>query len=187
MVYTSEHEDVPDEDMDRNTMFGKVAKIADRIGAKYVRVLPNCLLEQRDLFTMHKSLCKALENFNDERFFHQHKVHGTPKSKVCSQAYFRPYLSEEVHVETGKVGAVYPCDSVVLNNSYAFFASEYQICHASDILKFFNREIKMKFDATKRCDGCVFTDSVNMLHDWKSGKINNFKIYGEPLKHEEFV
>ena len=187
MVYTSEHENVTDEDMDRSVMFAKVAKIADRINAKYVSVLPNCLLEQRDLFAMHKSLDKTLQNFNDERFFHQHKIHGAPKNKVCSQAYFRPYLSEEVHTESGKVGAVYPCDSVVLNNSYAFFASEYQICHASDILKFFNREIELKFDARERCDGCVFTDSVNMLNDWKNGKINKFDIYKKPLKHEEFV
>jgi organic radical activating enzyme len=187
MVYTSEHENVTDEDMDRNVMFGKVAKIADRINAKYVRVLPNCLLEQRDLFAMHKSLDKVLENFNDERFFHQHKIHGKPKNSTCSQAYFRPYLSEEIHKETGKPGAVYPCDSVVLNDSFAFFASQYQICHASDILKFFNREIKMKFNATKRCDGCVFTDSVNMLHDWKTGKIDEFDKYQEPLNHEEFV
>jgi ribose 5-phosphate isomerase len=45
----------------------------------------------------------------------------------------------------------------------------------------------MKFDATKRCDGCVFTDNVNMLDDWKNGKINNFEKYRKPLEHEEFV
>lgn len=187
MVYTVEHEATKDMPLDRFILFENVARVANKLNAQYVRLLPNCLLEQKDLIAQHKSLDLALAKFNDPRFFHQHKIHGAPSQGVCHQAYFRPYLSEEVHIPTGKPGTVYPCDSVVLNDAYTHFAEEYQICHASDILKFLDREIEMRFDPRERCTGCVFTKNVNMLGDWKEGKIDKFNEFPEPLRHEEFV
>jgi organic radical activating enzyme len=187
MVYTVEHEATQSMPLERHVLFENVAQVANNVGGQYVRLLPNCLLEQKDLIAQHKSLDLALAKFNDTRFFHQHKIHGAPKYGICHQAYFRPYLSEEVHVPTGKPGTVYPCDSVVLNDSYQHFAEEYQICHASDILKFLDREIEMRFDPRERCKGCVFTNNVNMLGDWKVGKIDRFAEFSEALKHEEFV
>ena len=187
MVYTVEHEATQDMPLDRFILFENVARVADNVGAKYVRLLPNCLLEQRDLIAQHKSLDLALAKFDDPRFFHQHKIHGAPCYDTCHQAYFRPYLSEEVYVPNGQPGTVYPCDSVVLNDAFTHFAEEYQICHASDILKFLDRQIEMKFDPRERCTGCVFTNNVNMLGDWKEGKIDRFADFPEALEHEEFV
>lgn len=187
MVYTSEHE-LSDEIMDdRLNLLNKVSKVADNCGAKYIRLLPNCLLEQDHLIRQHISLDKVLSKVKDKRFFHQYKVHGAPKTSKCHQSYFRPYLSEEIHHETGKPGTVYPCDSVVLNDSYQHFAKEYQLCHADDVLDYFNRKISQKFDATKNCSGCVFTENVNMLDDWYNNKINKFEEYSAPLIHEEFI
>ena len=187
MVYTVEHEASDQIMTDRVDLLNKASMVADRCGAKYIRLLPNCLLSQYDLIRQHKSLDNTLKKVADPRFFHQYKVHGAPQTSKCHQAYFRPYLSEEVDVATGKAGTVYPCDSVVLNDGYAVFAEEYQLCHATDILDYMDGKIQQKFDAQTRCTGCVFTDNVNMLDDFINGKIDRFSDFDTPLMHEEFV
>jgi MoaA/NifB/PqqE/SkfB family radical SAM enzyme len=187
MVYTVEHE-LSDEIMnDRVALLQKAAIVADNCGAKYIRLLPNCLLDQYDLLRQHKSLDNTLHQIDDKRFFHQYKIHGAPQCSKCHQSYFRPYLSEEIHALTGKPGTVYPCDSVVLNDGYQHFAQEYQLCHADDILDYIDGNVKQSFDAKTRCTGCVFTENVNMLDDWVSGKINKFDDFDNELMHEEFV
>jgi organic radical activating enzyme len=187
MVYTVEHEQSEEVMSDRVGLLKKASIVADNCGAQYIRLLPNCLLSQRDLIRQHKSLDNTLKEIIDPRFFHQYKIHGAPKTSKCHQSYFRPYLSEEVHLGTGKPGAIYPCDSVVLNDGYQHFAEEYQLCHASDILEYMDGTINQRFDAKTRCTGCVFTDNVNMLDDWVNGKINRFEDFKEPLMHEEFI
>ena len=186
MVYTPDHEitkDLPDNWQD---IFKKVSRLADRMEAQYIRLLPNCLLDQNALVQQHAAMAKVLEKVNDDRFFHQHKYHEAPKSGLCHQAYFRPYLSEEIFPGRGP-GTVYPCDSVVLNDSYQHFAKEYQICYATDVLGFLDGTIKMKFDPRERCKGCVFSENVNMLHDWKGTGKGEFHEHKELLRHEEFV
>ena len=186
-VYTTEHESKTENITNSVEMFKKVAFVADRCDAKYIRVLPNCLLSQDNLLEQHRTLEEVLEKVADRRFFHQFKVHGAPKSAVCHQSYFRPYLSEEIHKETGKPGTVYPCDSVVLNDSYQHFAEKYQLCHASDILDYIDKKTVQKFDCREDCKGCVFTENVNMLDDWIHGKVDRFSEFKTPLEHEEFV
>ena len=187
MVYTVEHEKSDEVMSDRVALLSKVSRVADNCGAKYIRLLPNCLLDQYQLIRQHRSLDKVLEKVDDSRFFHQYKIHGAPTQSKCHQSYFRPYLSEEVHKETGKPGTVYPCDSVVLNDGYTHFAEEYQLCHASDVLDYLDGKIEQKFCAQTRCTGCVFTDNVNMLDDWVNDRVDLFDNFKEPLMHEEFV
>tara|TARA_R110000796_G_scaffold115205_1_gene227106 strand:+ start:690 stop:2060 length:1371 start_codon:yes stop_codon:yes gene_type:complete len=188
MVYTVEHEMTKEIMTDRVKLLQKVSKIADRLNAKYIRLLPNCLLEQKHLIAQHKALDKTLQQVKDNRFFHQYKVHGTPKSHVCHQSYFRPYLSEEPHHETGIPGTVYPCDSVVLNDSYQHFAKEYQLCKPEDILEYLDKKIMPKFDPSERCKGCVFTENVDMLGDWVEGKVDKIEEYKNvELEHNEFI
>lgn len=187
MVYTSEHQATKEKVGNRREILGKASKLADKIGASYCRVQPNCLLDQRALKLQHKALDYDLKDLADDRFFHQHKAHETPKAHVCHQAYFRPYLSEEKFDGNGQSGTVFPCDSVSLTDSYQHFAKEYQICHAGQILDFLDGKLKMKFDPTQRCSGCVFTGSLNMLDDWKNNGTDRFNEFSNPLVHEEFV
>lgn len=188
MVYTVEHESTKEKNIDRADLFKRVAKVADKLDAKYIRILPNCLLEQKNLILEHQNLKKFLEeNVKDERFFQQYKVHKAPDSSVCHQGYFRPYLSEEPWHEDGEPGTVYPCDSVVLNDSVAHFGQQYQICKLEDVGKFMDGEIQMKFDPRKACSGCVFTENVNLLNKWKECGENRFEEFNQPIKHEEFV
>lgn len=185
MVYTSEHE--AGLDLSRGDTLDKVSQVADSCNAKYIRLLPNCLLEQDQLVQQHISLKQLLENIKDKRFFQQYKVHGTPKSNICHQAYFRPYLSEEPYAGDGQPGTVYPCDSVVLNNAVTHFAKEYQLCKPEDILEFIDGKITQRFDPKQACKGCVFTDNVNMLEDWKTSGVDRFSEFKDRIVHEEFV
>lgn len=152
---------------------------ADRV--KYIRVLPNCLHDQETLIDEHKKISAILKQVGDKRFFQQFKIHETPRTSICHQAYFRPYLSEV------NGGTVFPCDSLVLNDAQAHFNEKYAICPAADIEKFLNREIKMNFNPLTDCRGCVFAGNINLLDDWICKGINHFDEYKEKLVHEEFV
>jgi organic radical activating enzyme len=186
-VMTFEHQKIDDKYIDKVLMLKKISEVADKIDAKYVRILPNCLLQQDKLILMHRNIEKVLSELNDKRFFHQHKLHNAPKCSTCHQAYFRPYLSEEPFFKNNKPGSVYPCDSVVLNNGNQRFLQKYQLCSASDILDFLDKKIQMRFDPKVDCSGCVFTSNVNMIDDWVTNGTNQFNNYQTPLKHEEFV
>lgn len=179
-VFTADHEQSEDT-KDRVLMYKKISKVADNCGAKYIRLLPDCLLEQDKLIEQHSALDEILAEVNDDRYFHQYKLHGAPKSAVCHQSYFRPYLSEV------QGGTVYPCDSVVLNGAVAHFAETYQLCKAEDVLMYIDRNIAHKFDAREDCKGCVFTENVNMLDDWFHHQTNKFDDFPDTLTHEEFV
>lgn len=176
MVYTPEH---------RIDTLIEASAVATAVEAKYVRVLPNCLLEQDKLMAEHEKLDADFVRIGDGRFFQQHKAHATPKCGTCHQSYFRPYLSEVLSVKTGKPGSVYPCDSVVLNGAAMHFPKLYQLCPAEEVLDYLDGKIKAAFDPRKNCSGCVFTKNVNMLDDWKERGIGEFT--SEPLPHEEFV
>jgi hypothetical protein len=175
-----------DEDYDLDTM-RRVSIIATRIGAQYIRLLPNCLLPQEELLKRHELVEKLIKELNDPRYFHQFKIHGAPKSKICHQSYFRPYLSEEVHWETGEPGSVFPCDSVVLNDQNTKFMQKYSLCAPGDILDYMDKKIPQRFSIAEQCTGCVFTENVNMLKGFIEDKVSRFDEFNSPLMHEEFV
>jgi Radical SAM superfamily len=183
-VYTLEHEASEDVPLSRLDLLRQVAQVADNINAKYVRLLPNCLLEQDQLLAEHAALDATLAELGDPRFFHQFKIHGAPNADRCHQAYFRPYLSEEPDAD-GVPGVVYPCDSVVLNDSRARFAPEYQLCKPEQILDFMDGRIPQRFKPRHDCAGCVFTGNVEMLAGYRETGVGRFT--DEALVHEEFV
>jgi organic radical activating enzyme len=158
-----------------------VSMVADNCGAEYIRVLPDCLLPQDFLEAYHESIKWILVKVDDPRFFHQNKNHVAPQCGTCHQAYFRPYLSEQ------DGGTVYPCDSVVLNDGAAVFMKEYALCKPDEILEFLDGKIPMKFNPIEDCKGCVFTENINMLDNWRNGAEGRFHEFPEKLTHEEFV
>jgi organic radical activating enzyme len=187
MVFTVEHQARDVMTGDRAEVFRSVAKIADRIKARYVRLLPNVLLTGDRLQMEHAELKKLLDELNDPRFFHQHKVHGTPGCSTCHQAYFRPYLSEEKSKFDGLPGSVYPCDSVVLNDAATHFAQKFQVCNPDQILDFIDGKIKQEFNPQLDCSGCVFSHNIAALDDYLVKDIERFDEFQSRLLHEEFV
>jgi MoaA/NifB/PqqE/SkfB family radical SAM enzyme len=159
----------------------EIARFVSRPDIRYVRVLPNCLLEQQALLVEHEKIKTILAELSNDKFFQQFKVHGMPCCTVCHQAYFRPYLSE------ANGGTLYPCDSLVLNDACQHFADDYAICDAAQVLDFLDRKITMRFSPREKCLGCVFTDNLKLLDDWRMEGKSEFEKYTEPLEHEEFV
>jgi len=190
-VFTDLHESTDELKEGWLPLYYRVAALADRLNAKYVRVLPNCLLPQEQLLQRHDRLNGIFLAIGDKRFFHQFKIHGAPSSNYCHQAHFRPYLSEEPNPWDGTPGTVFPCDSVVLNpgemNSYGHqkFMEKYAICRPGEITKFMELKRKQNFYPPLDCKGCVFTKNVEMLDGWQRGATP----FSAPPKteHEEFV
>lgn len=168
-------------------LLGEVVRVASKIQAEYVRVLPDCLITGTELEYQHKMIDSLLQALGDKRFFRQHKYHRAPLVRKCYQAYFRPYLSEELHKVTGVPGSVYPCDSVVLNNHVARFEGKYQLCAPADILDFLSGKIGQGFRPSEDCHDCVFTRNVEMLALWKAEGVGRFEEFKDGLEHEEFV
>jgi organic radical activating enzyme len=175
--------------LDGADLLGRIAKVADKIGAEYIRLLPNCRLKYDQLNIKHNTLDTVIEKTNDTRFFHQYKNHRKPSDKVCHQSYFRPYLSEVPYQGSSEPGSVYPCDSVVLNRTYQEFADEYQICRPENILDFMDSKGSFNYvDPTSQCAGCVFTDNVEMLGKWKRGEIDLIDQHkGAEVVHKNFI
>lgn len=185
MVYTIEHETI--NTIDTYALFKQVSEVATQNNAKYIRLLPNCLLTQENLIQQHRILDDILLSINDTRFFHQYKTHATPVEEICHQSYFKPYLSEEKHSKTGLPGTVYPCDSVVLNNSQQYYSKKYELCHAGDISEYLNKRICAQFNPVNDCKGCVHTSNVNMLGEWIRGNANRFNEFDADIKHQNFI
>ena len=167
--------------------------LADGLGWEYVRMLPDCLLPQDDLNKAHSLLDKLLNRFvsqfGETRFFHQHKNPDNPGTSICHQAYFRPYLSEQVFVGNNKPGTVFPCDSVVLNGDTPAgrFETMYQICHADDVSDFLKRDTPLPIKPYMDCPKCVFSRTATMLDDWCTGGMPFPKVSDVEVKHKDFV
>lgn len=183
-VCTEDHQDHATIDV---STLKRVAAVATKLGATYIRLLPNCLLPQKELIASHEDLDHILEQVDDSRFFHQYKLHEAPKQHICHQSYFRPYLSEVPFRGSSIPGSVYPCDSVVLNDSLALFHEKYQLCGPNDILDYMDGVITHGFDPTKDCSGCVFTKTVNDLGAWKGDGVRPIESTVSSVMHEEFV
>jgi MoaA/NifB/PqqE/SkfB family radical SAM enzyme len=128
----------------------------------YVRVLPNCLEYDKDFDILHEFINDNIPK--DDIFFHQHKGHTNPSPyfSSCPMGYFRPYLSEQLN-NKGVPGTIYPCDSVVLNDSIEKFDLRYSICDVDDISKYLSGEIKCKVCPSKDCQHCVFAKNLNTI------------------------
>jgi len=168
-------------------LFKKIAKVSDRINGRYVRILPDCLLNEDDFKRAHLNISKILDDIDDIRFFHQNKWHSRPNADVCHQSYFRPYLSE-IPWDDDTPGTVFPCDSVVLNENEQQFLIKYRVCKPEDILSFLDHKMSFPFNPKTECGKCVFTKTVDMLDDWYNDKITKpSNINDIKLKHEEFI
>jgi MoaA/NifB/PqqE/SkfB family radical SAM enzyme len=158
-----------------------ISVLSNKLNVKYIRVVPECLIDEWKRGEVYKKLSRLIYQVRDEKFFIQRKIKRYPRAKVCHQSYFRPYLSEV------DGGTVYPCDSIVLNEGKGLFLQKYQICKAEDVLDFLDKRTSPHFDVQRDCKGCVFANTVDMLDDWVSGKVNRFNKFAEPILHEEFL
>jgi organic radical activating enzyme len=184
-IVTDQHEKP---DFEILKVLDEIRHLVDKTGARYVRLLPNCLLSKENLLLEHVRLAKILEEFCDSRFFHQGKIHETPNSEICHQSFFRPYLSEEPFPGSEECGSVFPCDSIVLNKAIGHFGEKFVLCKPEHILEYMDRKIPPKFVPREDCEQCVFTSTVNLLEQFKQGDLSLLEApSGKEPEHVEFI
>jgi len=151
--------------------FETVKKYIKRTNPEYVRLLPDCNLEDNELEEGHKELHKLAEELG-KPYFHQYKVHKAPKE--CHLGRVHPVLYTD--------GMIYPCDSVVLNSPKEDkkFHQEYAICPWDKIRDFMKGTIEGSLIDTKKCPNCVFYKQNKLLYEI---------IYEDrgPAKHLNFI
>jgi len=175
-IYTLEH-NFGDKKINYKEIIAKIIKLMDKFNAKYLRLLPNCLIKGDKFNYQHKAIDKLISFFKDKRIFHQLKTHQTPDFKICYQSYFRPYLSEEKNPWNGRPGTVFPCDSIVLNYSAKKFLDKYAVCQPERIGEYLDRKIKQRFKSSVDCEGCVFV---------RNNKILEHLVNASPEEYEKY-
>jgi MoaA/NifB/PqqE/SkfB family radical SAM enzyme len=146
----------------------RVVRLADRYNATYVRVSPNCMIRKDQLEKEQERVGKLVVDLNDNRFFHQYKMHSTPKK--CFLGYFHPVLYCD--------GYIYPCDSLVLNSENKEFNESFRLCKAEDIVDTLYKKPAHStlVECEKLCDSCV----------WEQHNVFLSAVI-EKLNHKEFV
>lgn len=148
---------------------------ADRYHPRYVRLLPNCL-EPSLIQSRAETLQKLADELDPSVFFVQVKPPRQPHR--CLKGYPHPVANCD--------GWVYPCDSVVLNQTAGHkFGSAWRICKMEDISKFYSEPIRPNVP-NDICPGCVFSDQVDLISDIADGKVNPIPTGPSP-EHINFV
>jgi hypothetical protein len=142
---------------------------------RYVRLLPNCL-EPSLIPERARILQEVADEIDPSVFFVQVKPPRQPHR--CLKGYPHPVANCD--------GWVYPCDSVVLNQTAGHkFGSAWRICKMEDIGKFYSEPIRPNV-ANDICPGCVFSDQVDLISNIADGKVNTTPTGPEP-EHINFV
>lgn len=188
-ILTCEHAFEGYDTVEQKEIVSRIIKIMDRFRAKYLRILPNCLVKGSKFNYEHKAIARMMSSLDDKRIFHQLKTHEVPNFDTCYQSYFRPYLSEERNRWNGKPGCVFPCDSVVLNESCKRFEEKFALCEPGRIVDYLDGRIKAGFDPRLDCQGCVFVRNNCLLFNLIKGNTYvgscNAKVVN--VTHKNFV
>ncbi len=187
-IMTCEH-DFTEDAITQKEIISKIIKLMDRSSARYLRLLPNCLVKGKKFNYQHKAIDNILSFFRDKRIFHQLKTHEIPGFEICYQSYFRPYLSEERNPWNGEAGCVFPCDSVVLNDSIKRFDKKFALCEPDRIGEYLDHKIKPNFTPPIDCHGCVFVNNNKLIKKHISNFSSDQKeaLRGANSLHKNFV
>lgn len=141
----------------------------------YVRALSNCL-QPALIPERHRMLSEMAERINPQVVFSQFKPPRQPQK--CWKVLPHPCLNAD--------GWVYPCDSVVLNQSAGHkFGSAWRICRWDQIADLYaNPKAFNMPDGI--CPGCVFSDQVDLIHEVVNGAATSVPA-GPVPEHVNFV
>ncbi len=153
----------------------KIREYVKAHNPQYVRLLANCL--QPDLIPhRHKLLSEMASRIDPHRVFSQHKPPRQPGK--CWKVLPHPCLNSD--------GWVYPCDSVVLNESAGHkFANPWRICRAEQIRELYEDPSKFQMP-DGICPGCVFADQVDLINGVVNGAATPMPDGAMP-QHVNFV
>ncbi len=124
--------------------FNKIQEYVKEHNPKYVRLVTNCLASDEDQRINSLLLSRIVSELGSPYMF-QPKTYRTPKE--CWWGYFKPFLLHN--------GWVYPCSSVVLNNTAdRSFHEKFRMVYMDKFKEFYEKEV-IPFD-TENCSHCVF-------------------------------
>lgn len=138
----------------------KIRGYVEKHEPTYCRLLCDCL--RPDLIPeRHEMLTAMAGRINPEIVFSQKKPPRQP-SHPCAKVYTRPCLNAD--------GWVYPCDSVVLNQSANHqFGSVWRVCRWNEVGELFSKPIRQVIPRDA-CPGCVFADAVELIGEIIEGR-----------------
>ena len=117
----------------------------------YVRIVPNCQATVEEQRANNQRLFQEIEKWGPP-YFYQVKDFRTPDN--CYWGYLKPFLLHD--------GYVYPCSSVVLNDSAnRYFNEKYRWYGMDDFPKIYDSS--MKSFPTKNCTHCVFAGQNDLI------------------------
>ena len=126
----------------------KIANYADKYGALYVRVVPNCLSIE-DIETSTRLVAPYLKKF--PKLFFQHKKYTVPKR--CWISLVKPFICPD--------GFVYRCSAIALIDRK--FSSTFRMCAIQDIKSYWEATP----EAFNTCDcqegKCFFAEHNNLI------------------------
>lgn len=132
-------------------VISKLNGYVEKYKPAYVRVVPNCRATNKEQETNNRNYSELIAKWG-EPYFYQPKIFGKPDN--CLWCYFKPFLLHD--------GFVYPCSSVVLNDTADVqFHDRFRWCPMEELpVKY---DFPMESFSNEECNKCVFKQQNDMI------------------------
>jgi len=139
----------------------KIKNYADRYNVKFIRVVPECMSDKKEMKALHDQYNNAFASFMFQ-----------PKRQTQAEYCYMDAVKPWLHCD----GYVYPCNSISLNtDANRDFAPQYRLCHWTDIGEYYKNRSSKSLDVS-RCDRCTFVSNNEIIRELM-----------QPIEHGEFV
>lgn len=129
----------------------KLDDYVDRYKPAYIRVVPNCRATNKEQEINNTNYGELIAKW-ESPYFYQPKTFGKPNN--CFWCYFKPFLLHD--------GFVYPCSSVVLNDTADVqFHDRFRWCAMEELLKKY--DLPMESFNNIECNKCVFKQQNDII------------------------
>jgi hypothetical protein len=140
----------------------KLKEYAVKYNPKYIRIVPNCQTSAEDLIEKNKVFSEEVNKWGHP-FFYQEKIFSIPNR--CWWGYFKPFLLHD--------GYIYPCSSVVLNDTAERSFHEKFRWKSMDKFIEDSKKVAIPYDC-KECNNCVFGEQNNLVESVINPEMENF-------------
>ena len=128
------------------SIFKRIDSYIKKYKPAYVRIVPDCQVTHEEQERNNERYSTFVEKLGEPYFY---QVKSFEKPDNCLWGYFKPFLLHN--------GWIYPCSSVVLNDSAEKqFHDKFKWVHVNDLSKIYEKD--MQPFSTENCTHCVFTN-----------------------------
>jgi hypothetical protein len=140
----------------------RVKKYTEKYKPKYVRIVQDCQTTPYILNTVNEVNMREVSKWGSP-YFYQAKVFSQPKR--CWWGHFKPFLLHD--------GYIYPCSSVVLNDSAEkSFHEKFRWTTMDQFVKM-SKESAIPYDC-KSCTNCVFGGQNELVEAFLNSEMEEF-------------